>query len=623
MKRLAELHTTFNQRLFFLKILCSTLFITLIIGLGYQQIILNQKYKKQEERQSLRRILQPGPRGAIYDRNGKLLVGTRPRFIAVVYLNELRPDFRKEYIKRVRALRNAGLAVKSYEVQKAARKTVLTRYLTKVNRILGRSNKVNDKLLEQHFSQRLLLPMPIIDDLEPHEYAKLIEQLPVNSPIQVYTDNARYYPYGSAAAHTLGYVVSSMDISKEGVPGEELTTFSLKGKQGKAGLERSFEDLLQGESGGQIWRVDPAGFQYECVKQKNPTQGQDLICSIDIDLQRVAEQAMRGKTGAVVALEVASGEVLTLASSPTYDLNDLTPYISTTVYNDINERGAWINRAIQGLYPPGSPFKIVTASAALRHNLIDEHTLHDCQRSLLVGNRAFPCKTRYGHGPLNIVDAIAKSCNIFFYQDALDMGIDKLSQEAKLFGLDTPTGIELPFETSHALVPTPAWKKRRGLGPWLGGDTANMAIGQGFLLTTPLNMACFAASLARAETRTRPTLIHNPNRSAVDHGGEPLGLSDEQYHLLISGMKRATESGTARRAQISGIDIASKTGTAQVKVKGKDRDIAWFFGFAPADNPQIALVVMVEETTDDQNFWGGITAAPIAKALLQKYFNKE
>tara|TARA_B100001248_G_scaffold262589_1_gene259754 strand:- start:55375 stop:57243 length:1869 start_codon:yes stop_codon:yes gene_type:complete len=622
MKHLTELHTTFNQRLFFLKILCAMLFVSLIIGLGYQQIILNQKYKKQEQRQSLRRILQPGPRGSIYDRNHKLLVGTRPRFIAVVYLNELRPDFRKEYIKRVRALRNAGLAVKSYEVQKAARKTVLKRYLTKVNRILGRKNKVNDKLLEQHFSQRLLLPMPIIDDLEPHEYAKLIEQLPVNSPIQVYTDNARYYPYGSAAAHTLGYVVSSLDISEEGVPGEELTTFSLKGKQGKAGLERSFEEYLQGESGGQIWRVDPAGFQYECVEQKNPTQGEDLICSLDIDLQRAAEQAIRGKTGAVVAIEVASGEVLTLASSPTYNLNDLTPYIPTAVYNDINERGAWINRAIQGLYPPGSPFKMITASAALRHQLVDGHTLCDCQRTLQVGTRAFPCATRYGHGPLNLVDAIAKSCNIYFYQSALDMGIARLSEEAKLFGLDTATGIELPFETRHALVPTPAWKKRRGLGPWLGGDTANMSIGQGFLLTTPLNMACFAAALARGETRTKPTLIHNPNRPAVDHGGKPLGLTEEQYTILMDGMKRATESGTARRTQIDDIEVASKTGTAQTKVKGKDRDLAWFFGFAPADNPQIALVVMVEETEDSHNFWGSITAAPIAKVVLQHYFNK-
>lgn len=606
----------------------------LLCGLAWRQVYLYQDYRRQEEIQNQRRIIQPAPRGKIYDREGRVLVDNRPRYSAVVYLNELRGEFREEYFKQVARKREAHEASGSTEpfrfdweqTQWEARTIVLQRYLDQINQILGKDAKLSEKDLRRHFWHRLLMPYPLMEDLAPEEYARLIEQLPIGSRIDIYTDTARSYPHGQAAAHVLGYVTADNNLEMDTeLPGEDLRTFTYRGHTGRTGLERQFDQHLQGKPGGEIWVVDRFQFQYEKVAEVLPKPGADLHTSLDIDLQIVAERALGNKTGAVVAVDIPTGEVLVLASSPTYDLNDLTPFIPQAVYKDINDRGAWLNRATQGLYPPGSTFKIVTAIAALRNGFITPEEQLICGSHFRVGNRLFPEHSRSSFGLVDLAKALERSSNVYFYQVGLNTGVDLISTEGKRFGLDEPTGIELPYAATRMVIPTKEWKRQsQGFG-WVPGDTANMAIGQGYILTTPLHMAAFTASLARKESRTRLTLLHDPNRTTpVDHGGEPIGLSDEHYAAIIEGMERVVSpSGTGRHAMIKGLRIAGKTGTAQITSEGEKLTLAWFIGFAPIENPRIAVAVMVEGTDPNDNYAGGSTAAPIARAVLEAYFNKQ
>ncbi|MEX0331681.1 MAG: penicillin-binding protein 2 [Puniceicoccaceae bacterium] len=607
-----------NTRLYLLYLVIGICMIALLAGLGYRQLIQREAFAAAAERQNYRRILMPGPRGIIYDRNGKVLVGNRPLFSAVVYLNELRAEFREEYYTLVRRQRDLGLNPDRYTMNTTARKNVVQRYLNRLNLLLGEEVEVESKDIERHFSQSLLLPFPLIKDLSPEDYAQLIEQIPVDSPIQIISGTARWYPYSEAAAHTLGFVSDSTEFPEGSLPGDTLLTFRNSGQIGRSGLEKAFNDHLQGQTGGEIWTVDPSGFQYERVLHEQPGKGKDLSVSLDIDIQLAAEQAMRDKTGALVAIEIETGEVLALASRPAYDLNDLSPYISFAVDEEIREKGAWLNRAIQGLYPPGSTFKLITAMAVLREGVVDAETEIFCPGYHLVGKRVFKCHRLNGHGDENLIGAIRDSCNVFFYNTGTEAGVWSIANEARRFHLDQPTGIELPAETRRMLVPDPEWKAGRFYGEgWFAGDTANMSIGQGFLLLTPMQMATFAASLARQTTFLQPTLLHDQGPAQVEG---PISLYADQLALIKEGMRLAGERGTARLAGKPGMPVAGKTGTAQVRKDGRPTTLAWFVGYAPVENPRIAVAVMIEGVPEQEiEYGGGSTAAPIAKAVFQEF----
>lgn len=607
-----------NPRLNLVYLVIGICMLALVGGLGYRQLLQQEAFEAAAERQNYRRILMPGPRGIIYDRNGQVLVGNRPLFSAVVYLNELRVEFREEYYNLVRRQRELGLNQDRYFLNTEARRGVVQRYMNRLNTLLGKNGSVDSKEIERHFSQSLLLPFPLVQDLSREEYARLIEQIPVDSPIQILSGNARWYPHGDAAAHTLGFVSDSIEFPEGTVPGDTLLTFRNEGQIGRSGLEKQFNTQLQGKTGGEIWTVDPGGFQYERVVHEIPGKGMDLTVSLDIDIQLAAEQAMGDKTGAVVAIEIDSGEVLTLASQPAYDLNDLSPFISFEVDREIREKGAWLNRAIQGLYPPGSTFKLITAMAGLREGVINADTVINCQGFHLVGKRVFHCHRKSGHGPEALTDAIRDSCNVFFYDRGTEAGIWAIANEARRFHLDQPTGIELPGETGRMLVPDPEWKAARFFGEsWFTGDTANVSIGQGFLLLTPMQMATFAASLARGTTFLQPTLLHEAAPAKV---GDPISLPASQLALIKEGMRQAGERGTARLAGNPQMPVAGKTGTAQVRKDGRPTTLAWFVGYAPVENPRIAVAVLIEGVPEQEtNYGGGSTAAPIAKAVFQQY----
>lgn len=620
-----ETHRNQQPRLLFFYGVFALMMIVLGLGLAYRQVLRSASYSERERLQNQRRILVPGPRGNIYDREGTLLVGNRPRFAAVMFLSDptIRQGFRTEYKGLVRDLRAREIPLAGRDLETEARLAVIQVYLDQLNGILNRGATIDGRKLNRHFAQQPLLPFTIIDDLEPEEFALLIEQLPVESPIQVYSAPTRYYPYGSSAAHTLGYVVSGLDLPESNLPGEDLTTFISKGRFGQNGLEKSFDDHLQGQTGGEIWIVDPAGFQAERIRRDLPVQGRPLNTSIDIDLQTEGEAAFGDRQGALVALDVRTGEVLAMISKPDYDLNDLTPFISNKVFARINEEGAWLNRADQGLYPPGSLFKVVTAIAGLRSGAITPESTALCTGYYRVGGRNFPCHNRRGHGEVTLRDALRVSCNVFFYQYGLATGIDNLSVEARRFGLDQPTGIELPSEASAMIVPSRDWKREHQNMPWFPGDTANTSIGQGFFRVTPLQMACIAASLARNETRTRPTLLRRLPEEIPDiPGNSMIGLDPELFDLVMEGMEQAVQLGTARLAKVPGVRLAGKTGTAQVRTPDGTLELAWFMAFGPVESPEIAIALVVVGEEPDESNGGGLIAGPIAKRVLQTYFDK-
>lgn len=626
-----EAHKGRNPRILFFYAAIAAGCLVLAGGLLYQQLLRRDVAREKEKVQSQIRILVPGPRGNLYDREGRLLVGNRPRFSVVLNLDELRAEFRAEYLLVRKAYRQTGDKdlPDSDQMSHIARYSVVNRYLQQINEALAREASLAAADLRRHFSAQRLLPYPLIEELQPEEYARLIEQLPVNSPLQVYVSSARHYPFDSAAAHALGYVSIQDDIGvAEDFPGADLPTLKMKGSSGRNGLEARFDQQLQGEAGGTIYRIDPARYRVESLERRLPVQGNNIVSSLDIDLQLAAERAMHltELKGSAVALDVNTGEVLVLASKPDYDLNLFSPRLGSTTARDIETRGAWLNRAIQGVYPPGSAFKILMTVAGLRAGAIGLDSESNCTGYFRVGRRLYPCHDGHAHHEIGVVDAIARSCNVFYYEHGLAMGPEAIAAEARRFGFGRPTGIELPHESRRTIVPDPEWKRRVRGAPWTGGDTANISIGQGDMQVTPLQMAAFVASFARRQVETTPTLVHVPNRAP--QRSAPIGLSAEEYATIVQGMEAVTQTGTGRLAfglpatRIPNLRVAGKTGTAQQRAAAGTINFAWFICFAPVERPQIAIAVAMEGDTPGEEAGGGTYAAPIAQAILKTWAAK-
>jgi penicillin-binding protein 2 len=353
-------------------------------------------------------------------------------------------------------------------------------------------------------------------------------------------------------------------------------------------------------------------------------QGKNLVSSIDVDLQIAAEEALGDYVGSAVAMDIHTGEVLAIASKPDYNLNDFSPRVSSETMANIEQRKAWINRAIQGVYSPGSTFKILVSIAGLRSGaIVADDDVADCEGAMKIGGRLFTCENGEAkHGVIGFREAIAHSCDIFFYTYGEKTQHEVIATEAQRFQLDKPTGIELPHESHRMVIPTTEWKKKVKHENWFPGDTANMSIGQGNVQVTPLEMACFAASVARGETVTKPTLVHSATPQ-VQHS-EPIGLTPEQRAALLDGMEGCVTHGTGKNFslpayRVPGLRIAGKTGTAQVS---GDLNVAWFICFAPLENPEIAMAIALEGDTPGETFAGGSYAVPIASAVLKTWWNK-
>ena len=652
----------------------------MIGGLIFRQLIQSSDLKEQSDTQSRRVVLRPPARGRIYDRNGFPLVDNRARWSVKADLASLQKDFRAEYLRLLAAEKaRDAVSIDREKIMEDARVRVLQGWLNKVWFVIDETNRnakerkvftkltpvtapterqINIEQLRKHLRERRALPFTLLNDLAfpgagqaltaedgTKSVARFIEQFPVEGPIRLEQDIVRTYPFGALAAHVLGYVKDTDalpdnvdDISEVRI--ESLQKLHYTGKTGAAGIELSYNQVLSGRSGWELWSKTSSGYNQTRLKYSEPEQGGNVMLSLDYRIQQAAESGLsklkdpQGELlpAAAVMIDVHSGEILALASQPSFDPNRLADRVSSKYYDEVEKSGGWLNRTTQGLYAPGSTFKVITAMAGMRKKVVDWDDILDCGPFFRVGNRDFPEHEPVGYGEVNLDKMLAVSCNVWNYQVGLRTGIDALAAEARRFGLNAPllqtvsdleTGgqpmTELPFAASRGLVvPDREYKLRIGAGAWNDGDTANLAIGQGYLLTTPLHMACLAASIARGETRTVPSIIHSLERTGRHIGSQSIGLNADQLESLRGGMVRCVEEGTARIARIQGLPYAGKTGTSEYFKKGEKAHLAWMIGYAPADNPVVAFAVLVEGQVDT-NTWGGKTAGPVAKEMLESW----
>lgn len=654
-------------------------FLYVVGGLAYRQLIQSRDLKEQSDNQSRRIVLRPPARGRIIDRHGFVLVDNRARWSVKADLAALQKEFRSEYLRLLAAERaRQAVQVDTERVMELARVNVLQGWLNKVWFVIDENQpkalrkpapgkatplvspgerKVNIEDLRKHLRERRALPFTLVADLAfpvadapggadqgVKSVARFIEQFPVEGPIRLESDIIRTYPFGGTAAHVLGYVKDSDDLPPNvddiaEVRAESMQKLRQTGKTGAAGVELSFNHVLKGLSGWELWTKTSSGYNQTRLKYSEPMQGSEIRLSLDLRIQRTAESALaeiKDTQGvplpaAAVMLDVQTGEILALASQPTFDPNRLAGRITFADYDEVEKSGAWLNRATQGLYPPGSTFKIITAIAGMRRKVVDWDDILECGASYRVGDRDFPEHEPVGYGEVDLDKMLAISCNVWNYQIGLRAGPDALAAEARRFGLDTPlletssadgngaAHTELPYAAGRGLVvPDRDYKLRIKAGPWQDGDTANFSIGQGYLLTSPLHMAAFAASLARGETRTVPTIIHDPNRDGRHRGSTPIGLNNAQLEAIRGGMVRCVEEGTGRSARIPGLPIAAKTGTSEYFKNREKAHLAWMIGYAPADRPVVAFCVLVEGQLDT-NTWGGKTAGPVVKQMLETW----
>ncbi len=462
--------------------------------------------------------------------------------------------------------------------------------------------------------------------IENHQY-----ELP---GISIESAPTRQYLYGDTASHLVGYLG---EINEK-----ELESHADQGYQagdlfGKRGIEKLYENYLHGEKGYRYLEVDARGFEQKELENQDSLAGNDLVLTLDIDLQQAAEKALAGEAGAVVAMEVNTGRVLVMASAPALPLGEFTGGISQQDWDKLlkNPLHPLLNKCIQGQYPPGSTYKIVTAMAGLMEGVITKDTVLYCNGSLHFGNRRYGCWKRSGHGAINLHRALAESCDVFFYIVGQRVGVDRLAEYARSFGLGEKTGIDLEHEKA-GLAPTAAWKLNRFKVPWQEGETLSVAIGQGFNLVTPLQACRMIAATANGGILYRPQYLERivrPDGTAIRQfapivDGRVKGKA-RYFDLIKQGLISAVNDrhGTAGSAKLDNITVAGKTGTAQVvhlksfaglpddKIPFKYKDHAWFICYAPAEAPKIAVAVLVEHGGH-----GGSIAGPIAKSVLMRYF---
>ncbi len=592
-----------SRRPFLVAGLILALTVALLIGrLWYLQLFKGEYFQSLSENNRIRLQDIPPARGLIYDRDGRLLVDNQPAFDLAVVREDVADA--AELKARLRALLDLDPA----EVQ------------TRLDKARGAPPFV---------------PIPIKSDLAWEEVAR-VETYKYETPgLTLLIEPRRFYLHPSLAAHLIGYTgeVTSRQLSlpryKKARMGDRV---------GQYGIELKWQDVLAGQRGGRQVEVDATGRPLKILKEVKAKPGRNLYLSIDARLQTAAEEAMGDKAGAVVVLDVRNGQVLAMVSRPTFDQLDfvrgLSPEKWRALVND--PLHPLDNRAISGQYPPGSTFKVVTAIAGLMEGVITPETTFFCPGFYRFGNRSYGCWKKGGHGEISLHQAIVQSCDVYFYRVGQKLGVDRIAKWARALGLGRNTGIGLVNE-KPGLIPTAAWKKKRFGVPWQDGETLSVAIGQGFDLVTPIQLARMTAAVANGGRLFTPQVV----MKVVDGEGrvepvpspEPKSIQvpDEVLALIRRAMAGvvAEERGTGRKARVKGVTVAGKTGTAQVvtleKFKGvkniedipyKYRDHAWFIAFAPVEKPRIAVAVVAEHSGH-----GGSAAAPVAQKVISAYFN--
>ncbi len=541
-----------------LTLFITILFVFLLLGLIYAQVLNHDAYYAQSQNNFIRIVPIDGPRGKIFDRNGRIMVNNRLSLdVSCIY-------------------------------QEIGRKDL---FIKTLGTVLGTSPRGVIRCLEKA-SERPFAPVTLQEDVEKERAISLEELEPGVRGAVIEPKSKRDYVYGSAAGHICGYLG---EVNEEELDRLRGYGYRMRDLIGRSGLEKYYNNYLTGIDGGEQIEVDARGRRVSLLGLKEPKAGKDLWLTIDARLQQLAQNLLEGKTGAIVLMDPRNGEVLALASSPAYDPNTFVrPREFAERMRLVEDRSKpFLNRAIGGVYAPGSVFKIVTACGALETKKISRYTRFTCTGTYKLGGTTFHCWKEGGHGPQDIIDAIKNSCNVFFYTAGKSLGVDALESYALRFGFGKPTGIDLPEEAS-GLVPGRLWKMLAKKEAWYDGETVNLAIGQGYLMVTPLQVLRMTACIANGGKLVRPFMVKRIGPVEVGSSRlQDLGLSAETVRIIKEGMLKVVndDSGTGRRAKVDGLVIGGKTGTAQ-NPQGVPH--AWFIGFAPAENPSLSVVVMVE-----------------------------
>jgi penicillin-binding protein 2 len=606
-----------EQRLFGRRAISAAVLVLVAIGLVAGRLVVLQvvNYEHYQDLSHGNRVrIEPLPptRGLIFDRDGQLLAENLPTFdleITPEAVPELKPTIAE---------------------------------LGTVIEITPDDRARFDRALRNHHRFE---PLPIRYHLSDEEVARFAVVRQHFPGVDINARLARHYPGNGSAVHAIGYVGQ---ISEDDLQRLDHAAYAGTVLTGKIGVELAYENLLHGKPGYRQVLVDAAGRALDVLEKTPPTPGHDLLLTLDSDVQHAAEKALEGLRGAVVAVDPRDGGIIALASTPTYDPNPFSRGITSKEYAALigDKTKPMINRALRGAYPPGSTVKPIMALAGLQYGAILPTHSQYCRGffTLPGSSHRYRDFKKEGHGAMDMHDAIEQSCDVYFYQLALVLGIDRMHEFMSSFGFGQATGIDNAGERT-GLMPSPEWKQKAFKNPadkvWFPGETLITGIGQGFLLVTPLQLADAAAAIAAHGQRFRPHLVaavRDPVTGQVQEiPPEPLPsveLSDpHMWDIVIDGMEAVVNGprGTARKI---GLDapyrIAGKTGTAQVFSIGQDekynaeqtpeelRDHAWFIAFAPVEAPQLAVAVLVEN-----GGFGSRSAAPVARAVLDAYFESE
>ena len=591
----AEKNQILSRRIVFIIIANLLAFIVIITRLYYLQVVQADKYKMMsDENRISTRFLLP-PRGMIYDRNGEIIAKNEQNFQAL-----LLPEQTK----------NAEDTLEKFE------------------KIVQLTETEKSRIMKDIKSNKKFIPIKLKDNLKWKEVAKILLNAPDLPGVEINEGLSRYYPMGDIYGHILGYVGPISDNDKKDNPLYMVPGFKI----GKSGLEKFYDYKLQGKSGTVKLEVNAFGRVMKEIERQAGVEGESLILTVDSRLQKAAIKAFGDNSGAAVVLDVKTGEILAMVSVPSFDPNLFTNGISYKHWSELlnNERNPLINKAVSGQYSPGSTFKIVVALAALESGIINADTRYYCNGAMKVGTSRFHCWRHVGHGSLNVVEALKYSCDIFFYETALRLGIDKIHDMALKLGLGAPLNVGLDNEKS-GLIPSKTWKKAARGVQWTKGDSANSGIGQGYVLVTPLQLATMLARVVNGGYEIKPTFIRDT--SGKKKRVKRLKIATRNIELVKQGMYEVVNGvgGTARRARfnLDGVKMGGKTGTTQVRrislrerrtgiIRDENlpwnlRNHAWFMGYAPTDNPRYAVAVIVEHGSS-----GSGVAAPIAGAILQE-----
>ena len=586
-------------RLVALQVSFGVIFTILAFSFWYFQVVRHEEYKELAENNHQRTIALRAPRGVLFDRNERVLVENRSSF-TISILREQTKD--------------------------------LNRTIRELSLIAGLDPKVVHDIVNRHLSEPTYRPIVVVDDASLAQVAAVLARRLESELPEVQVDEVptRLYPEDAFASHLFGYVG---EANEGQIEGERLQSGAVVGQ---AGVERVYNKLLMGKDGARRVKVNSMGREIETLAEIRPHEGRRVQLTIDIDLQRAAEEAFKaaGFNGAAVVMDPRTGEVLTFTSLPGYDPNDFAAGIDRVTWAGLNtdRLRPLQNRATQGLYSPGSTFKIVVAVAALEEGLITPEFRVSCGGGGTFYGRFFQCLK--AHGSLNLTQSIEQSCNTYYYTVGNMLGVDRIHKWATLLGLGEKSGVDLPNEI-EGLVPSTEWKRRRYNEKWYAGETISVSIGQGQVSLTPISQAVMISTLANGGTRYIPQLLKAvddgsgwkpvpppPPKSRVELKPQTVKALHEGLFLVVNG------AGTGGRARIEGRDVAGKTGTAQVislsggrQAAGRTerdlRDHGWFVFFAPRDNPEIAGVVFTEHSGASGN------STPIAKHILETYFNKK